>query len=146
MFRLVPVIRPVGADGYCSDVAIGVVIGVVTGAVIVAVIGVAIDAGIGAVGNAAIIVVADIDKERLGSREGILDASTVAETAQSKTVRSAMTSPLQPKAAWETLWEKYKKNDDIKLGHEYECACHYSFCSSIINDAADSYEIHINGH
>jgi len=61
-------------------------------------------------------------KKRAGSREGTLDTSTGTEKAQSRTVRSATSGPLQLRTAWESPWEKYEKIYDVELGGPVEVA------------------------
>jgi hypothetical protein len=50
------------------------------------------------------------------------DATTGAEKAQSRTVKSATSGPLQLRAAWESLWVRYKKIYNVELGGPIEVA------------------------
>jgi hypothetical protein len=55
-------------------------------------------------------------KKRAGSREGASDASSGTEKAPLRTVTSATSGPLQLRAVWESLWEKYEKIYDHGSG------------------------------
>jgi hypothetical protein len=63
-----------------------------------------------------------LSKKRAGSWEGALDALTRTEKALLRTVRSATSGPLQLRAAWESLWGKYKKIYNAKLSGPIEVA------------------------
>jgi hypothetical protein len=51
-----------------------------------------------------------------------MDASSGTEKAPSRTVRSATSGPLQLRAAWESLWGKFEKIYNAKLGGLIEVA------------------------
>lgn len=59
------------------------------------------------------------------------DATIETEKMQSKTVRSAMSEPLQLKAVWESLWEKYKKVYNIELSDSMKVAIWRPFSLSL---------------
>ena len=61
-------------------------------------------------------------KKGAGSLVGALDATTGTGKVQSKTVGSAMSGPLQLRAAWESPWGKYEKIYDVELGGPVEVA------------------------
>jgi hypothetical protein len=50
-----------------------------------------------------------------GSPVGALDATTGKGKVQSKAAKSATSVPLQLRAAWQSLWEKYEKIYDVEL-------------------------------